>query len=308
MIGRGELCALLAPLAWSAAVVFFKRASVVAPMSLNLFKNSVAVVLLLATMAIAGISVPVDRSAGDWARLIGSGLIGLALGDTLIFGALARIGAARLAVVDTVYAPLVVLLAWAFLGETPRASFLVGAIAVLGGIAIASYARAPVEGGGVAGAASAPAPEADGKERVTGTLLALGAIACTAVGVVLAKPALGSGHLVEITCTRLVAGVVGQLAWVVVRGEGARAAEAFRPGGPWRALLPGAVIGTYLALMLWLGGFAWADASVAAVLNQFATIYILVFARVFLGERLQPRQVAGSLLAAAGAAWIVVGR
>jgi drug/metabolite transporter (DMT)-like permease len=308
MIGRGEICALLAPLAWSVAVVFFKRASVVAPVSLNLFKNSVAVGLLVVTMAVAGIAVPPDRSPEDWARLLGSGLIGLALGDTLIFGALARIGAARLAVVDTVYAPLVVLLAWAFLGETPGASFLLGAAAVLGGIAIASVPRAPVEGGGREGAASAPAPGATPQDVVTGTVMAVGAIACTAVGVVLAKPALGSGHLVEITCTRLVAGVVGQLVWVGLRGEGARAAEAFRPGGPWRVLLPGAVIGTYLALVLWLGGFAWADASVAAVLNQLATVYILVFARVFLGESLQPRQIVGALVAAAGAAWIVVGR
>ncbi len=297
MLGRGEICALLAPLAWFAAVVFFKRAAVVAPISLNLFKNSLAVVLLLVTMALAGIGFPADRSAEDWTRLLGSGLVGLALGDTLIFGALARIGAARLAVVDTIYAPLVVLLAWAFLGESPGPSFLVGAAAVLGGIALASYPRA---------GAAEEGPARD--DLVVGTLLAMGAIASTAVGVVLAKPALQSGHLVEITCTRLVAGVAGQLAWVAVRGDWSQAAEAFRPGGPWRNLVPATFIGTYLALVLWLGGFAWADASVAAVLNQLATVYILVFARVFLGETLRPRQVAGGLLAAAGAAWIVVVR
>jgi drug/metabolite transporter (DMT)-like permease len=41
------------------------------------------------------------------------------------------------------------------------------------------------------------------------------------------------------------------------------------------------------------------------VLNQMATVYMLVLARVFLGERLRRRQVAGALVAAGGALWIV---
>lgn len=299
-LGRGEICALLAPLAWSVAVMFYKKASSLPPASMNLFKNSIAIVLLGVTMLVAGISVPMERSWGDWARLVGSGVIGLALGDTLLFAGLARIGAARLAVVDTLYAPLMVFLSWAVLGEQVGGAFLAGAVAVVIGIAVASGVGAPE--------AQVTEDAAQRGHLVGGMLLALAAIACTCVGVVLAKPALASGHLVEITWTRLVAGTVVQAVVTFARGGQADAMQAFVQRDTWRHMVPGALVGTYLSLLLWLGGFKWGDASVASVLNQMATVYMLVLARVVLGEELRARQVGGALVAAAGAAWIVVMR
>ncbi len=292
----GELLALLAPLAWSVAVIFFKRASTVPALSLNLFKNVFAIALLALTMLAFGIGVPTDRSLGDWLRLSASGIIGLAVADTLLFEGLRRIGAARLAIVDTVYAPTVVLLSWVFLGDSLTGAFLLGAVLVIGGVTLAS-----VHGGDEAATAH------DKREIALGSLLALLAIIGTSVGVVLAKPALAEANLVEATCTRLVAGVAAMAVWIVVRGQGAEALVAFRPAPVWRALVPGAFVGTYLSLMLWLGGFKWADASVAAVLNQMATVYMLVLARVVLGERVRRRQVLGGAIAAAGALIVVMG-
>jgi drug/metabolite transporter (DMT)-like permease len=126
------------------------------------------------------------------------------------------------------------------------------------------------------------------------------------VGVVLAKPALQSGHLVEITWTRLVAGTVVQLVLTLLTGRQADAMQAFVRRDTWKHMVPGALVGTYLSLLLWLGGFKWGQAAVASVLNQMATVYMLLLARFVLGERLRKRQVGGALLAAAGAVWIVM--
>jgi drug/metabolite transporter (DMT)-like permease len=290
----GILLALLAPLAWSVAVIFFRRAGSLPPLSMNLFKNVMAIVLLLLTMAVLGIGFPTDRSAEDWLRLCGSGLIGLAVADTLLFEGLRRIGAARLAVVDTVYAPTVVLLSWLLLGEQPGGWFLVGAALVVGGVTLASVR-----------ASGGPAPD---KDVALGMLLAWLAITGTSIGVVLAKPALAEADLVEATCTRLIAGVAGMVPWIVLRGRGAEAITAFRPSPVWWSLIPGTLIGTYLSLMLWLGGFKWASASTAAVLNQLATVYMLVLARVVLREDVTRRQAVGAGVAAAGALVVVLAR
>lgn len=290
----GVVCALLAPLAWSVAVILFKQSSSAPPISLNLFKNVTAIVLLSVTMLAFDIGLPTDRSLADWGRLAVSGLLGLAVADTLLFAGLARIGAARLAVVDTVYAPLVVLLAFVVLGERPGPTFLVGAGAVIAGVTLASVERRALSG-------------ALGPTVLVGMVYALAAISGTATGVVIARPVLADSALVEVTWTRLVAGVIGQIVWITLRGEWPVATVAFRPGPLWRTLVPAALIGTYLSLMLWLGGFKWAPASTAAVLNQMATVYILVFARVVLKEKLRTAQVAGALLAAGGALWIVMG-
>lgn len=285
----GEVSALLAPLCWSVAVLLYRRATDLAsPAAMTLFKNTFAAALLGLTLLATGDGLPADRSAADWARLCVSGVLGLAVADRLLFEALRRIGAARVALVDLVYAPTVVVLSWLFLGESPTVAFLAcGALVVLG-VAIANARRDPTRGG----------------TEAVGVLFGLGAIAGTAVGVVLAKPVLEESSLVEVTFTRLVAGVLAQIAWTGLRAG----AEVFRPSPAWWTLVPGAFVGTYLSLLFWLGGFKWADASVAAVLNQMATVYIVVLARVVLGETLTRQQVAGGLVAVVGALGVVLSR
>jgi drug/metabolite transporter (DMT)-like permease len=290
---KGVACALLAPLAWAVAVILFKRSDRAAPASLNVFKNAFAFVLLSLTLLALGIAPPRDRPLSDWLRLAASGLLGLAIADTLLFEALARIDAARLAVVDTLYAPMVVILSILLLGERPSAAFAAGAAAVVAGIAVATVRPrfAPARRGVWAG-----------------TWMGAGAITGTALGVVLAKPVLERSDLMEVTWTRLAIGLAGQVAWIGARGRLARVRDAFAPSALWWTLVPAAFIGTYVSLLLWLGGFKWAHASVAGVLNQLATVYVLVLARVVLGETLRPAQLAGTLLAAGGAVWIVLGR
>lgn len=290
----GQLCALLAPLAWSVAVILFRRSANASALSLNLFKNVFAFVLLSATLLVLRVPIPVDRPWQDWARLAVSGVLGLAIADTLLFSALRRIGAGRLAIVDTVYAPMVVLLSFVFLDERLGPSFFAGAAAVLAGVWVAG--RGHPEG---------TSTVAETRSIAVGMALGATAILGTATGVVIAKPVLENAHLVEVTWTRLLFGIAGLLLWTAATGRGREAAESFRPSPLWRTLVPGAFFGAYLSLMLWLGGFKWADASVAAVLNQMATVYLLILARVVLGEDIRARQVAGGLVAALGALWIV---
>lgn len=292
---RGEICALLAPMCWSIAIVLYRRSSAHAdPGAMTLFKNGFAVVLLSLTLLVGGISVPEDRPAGDWIRLIVSGVLGLAIADTLLFEALRRVGAGRLAVVDTIYAPLIVLLSWLFLGEKLTPIFFVGGAAVVAGVAIANLER------------PSPADVADRRAIGIGMLFGLAAISGTCIGVILARPVLQASDLIEVTWTRLTAGVVAQIAFLLVRGRGREILAAFRPAPVWRTLVPAAFIGTYLSLIFWLGGFKWAEASVAAVLNQMATVYIVVLAWLALGEPLSGRRVIGGSVAVAGALLVVL--
>ncbi len=293
MFSVGEMCALLAPMCWAVAMVLYRIAGANAsPAAMNLFKNVLATVLLSATLLVLGVSLPHDRSPEDWVRLVVSGLLGLAIADPLVFEGLRRVGAARVAVMDTVYAPIVVFLSWLVLHEVLSPDFLIGAGGVVVGITLANVDPAALRG----------------RVPVSGLLYAVAGIACTAVGVVIAKPVLAHSDLVEVTWTRLVVGVVGQCGYLLARGRLGEVAGIFRPARVWKTLIPAAIMGTYVSLLLWLGGFKWADASVAAVLNQMATVYMLVLARVFLGERLRGRQLVGALVAAGGALFIVLRR
>jgi len=82
---------------------------------------------------------------------------------------------------------------------------------------------------------------------------------------------------------------------------GGRAALAvFRPVPSWRFSLSGAFLGSYVALVLWIGGMKYSQAGVAAILNQTSTVFILVLATAFLEESFTRRKAAAVLLAVAG--------
>lgn len=289
----GPLFALLAPAAWSTAVILYKRTHAPAA-GINLFKNSLAVALLCLTVLATGDFPPPDRSAEDWARLIVSGFLGLSFADMLFFEGLRRVDAAKMAIVDTVYSPAVVLLSWLVLGEHLSSAFAVGAGLVFAGLALATVRPGALR--------------VENTDEWRGLAYGGVAIASTALAVVLAKPVLERSSLIEVTLIRLSVGVAGQLVWTAARNDWKDALACFRPSRTWLTLVPAAFIGAYLSMMLWLGGYKWAPASLAAVLNQMATVYVLVLAALVLKERLRPAQITGALLAAGGAVWIVVFR
>jgi drug/metabolite transporter (DMT)-like permease len=290
----GEACALAAALSWSSCVVLFKRSEAVSPLGMNLFKNVSSLLLLAATMPVLGLGFDASRSGADWARLVLSGVLGVALADTLVFVALRRLGAGLFAVVDCVYAPLIVVLSVGFLGERLNAGFAAGAALVVLGVLSASSERGAPQGAPARGALAG------------GVVIGVAAIATMGVGVVLAKPVLERGHLVEVTLVRMIAAVAAQSLWVAAVPSARPALTALRPSPAWRTLVPASFLGSYVALLLWLGGFKWAAASRAAVLNQMSTVFTIVMARLVLQEPVSRRRALGAAAALIGALLVIL--
>src|SRR5262245_9762522 len=111
----GESLALGAALVWSTSIILFKRSEAIRPLGMNLFKNVVGIALLGVTLLAMGRGLDTQRPAGDWIRLAVSGVLGIAVADTLVLTALRRLGPALLAIVDCVYAPTIVLVSVIFL-------------------------------------------------------------------------------------------------------------------------------------------------------------------------------------------------
>ena len=290
----GEALSALAPLAWAIAVILFRRAgNDVAPVPLNLFKSAVGLALLLLTMLVIGDPSWRETSTTDLVVLAVSGVIGVALADTVFFYALNILGASRLAVVGATYMPFVVILSFVFLGERFGPLQWAGSILAIAAVVLAAL----------------PQGETSARPRrfVLGAALGVLALGLMAIGIVMAKPALDRTPVVWASTLRLGAAVV-TMAPILALLPGRRIYFApFRPSSVWRIILPGAVIGTYLAYMLWLGGIKHTDVSVAAILNQLHVIYVVILAAIFLGERLTLLKAAGVALAVAGSVLVVVG-
>ena len=77
-------------------------------------------------------------------------------------------------------------------------------------------------------------------------------------------------------------------------------ASTWRPSSAWKVIVPATLLGPYLALTLWIAGMKYILASVAGILGQSSTLWILVFSVLFLHERSSRRKALAAMLALAG--------
>ncbi|OFV82098.1 MAG: hypothetical protein A2Y78_13100 [Acidobacteria bacterium RBG_13_68_16] len=289
----GELLALLTALIWAAAVILLKRSGeTIPPFALNLFRVTVSIVLLVPTAALVGQASVSSASLSDIGLLVASGAIGVAVSDTLFHASLNRIGAGVSAIIDSLYSPLTVLLAFLFLNERLSALQLVGMALVLGGVFAAARHEPPH---GVAH-----------RQVAVGVALGVVAMLALAVAIVIAKPVLDRSPLMWAVTVRQVGCLAVMLPIALFSRRRAQTLGALRPSAVWLHALPGAVLGSYLGLMCWIGGLKYTKVGVAAILNQSSTIYILILATIFLKEPFTRRKLVASLVALAGIVLVTV--
>ncbi len=282
----GEFYSLLVAFVWACGVILFRQSGQkVPPVPLNLFKSTMALVLLVPTLLVFGVPfLPAGVTWTDWALLLASGVLGIAVADSLFFASLNRLGVAGNAVVDCLYSPAVVLCAVLALGEplTPVLAVALGlmVVAVALGTGVARR-RAPTNDTDVDA-------EQRHARRVGVTYGVLG-IVLLAIGVTMAKPVLGKVSVVWATAVR----IGGATVFLAVQGQlpthRAVVRRIFTPSREWRLLLPAAFVGTYLSTIIWLAGMKHTHASIAGVLNQTSTIFLPILAWIFLREPITRR-------------------
>lgn len=290
----GELFSIAAAMIWAFAVLLLRRAGeTVHPFDLNLYRVGVSSVLMVATMVAAGLPLLPRTSARDYVLLGLSAAIGIALSDTLLHWSLNIVGAGINAIVDCVYSPVVALIAFAFLGERLTELQLLGMALVLLAILSTTHAKPPT--------GTSPG------RLITGILIGVLAMVTLAAGVVLAKPVLTRHSVLWVVTARQLFSLLLLGVAAGISPQRTRIWRVFRPRPDWRFTFPATVLGSYLALMCWLAGMKLTTAGTAAVLNQTSTIFILVFAAIFLREPFTLRRVVAALLALAGIILVTFG-
>jgi drug/metabolite transporter (DMT)-like permease len=83
--------------------------------------------------------------------------------------------------------------------------------------------------------------------------------------------------------------------------------SVFRPSPAWRFSLPGTILGSFFALLLWIAGVKYTQATTAAILNQTSAIHTLVLASIFLGEPFTRARLVAAALGIAGILLVTLG-
>ncbi len=287
--GLGAIAALGSGAAWALGSILFRTlADQTSALGLNLAKGLLGLIYLGAALAWVGLS-PMDTRSAVFLAL--SGIIGIAVGDTLFFMALVRLEPRKTVLLATVGQVLTVVLALLILGERPSAGAWLGILIVIGGVTWVMSEQA----------------DDGGHTSTAGIWLGVGAATCMSVGVILAKIGVSSVPALQATTVRMAAGMAGLLAVGLTRGA----------LGSWlRPLCTRA----HLTRLAWAdiviigGGFYLSmlaleltDATLASVLCATEPLFVLPLAVWLLKEKLSLRAALGAGVAVGGVALIVIG-
>jgi drug/metabolite transporter (DMT)-like permease len=294
----GEIAALLTAICWAFTSIFFSiSGNMVGSVVVNRVRLFFAsILLILAHLFIIGTLFPMNASLERWGILGLSGIIGLALGDALLFQAYVLIGP-RITTLLMALAPVFgTFLAWIFLGEILIPMELLGSAITIAGIVWVVLEKR----------------NGDSTKRhphlVSGLLLGLGASLCQAVGLILSKVGLEGDYSalsgVEI---RILVAMVSIWLFAIVRGELGQTLERIKSKPISLAWIGGgAAVGPFIGVWLSLIAVQLSPVGVASTLMALSPVIVLPLSHFFFHEKVTIRAVFGTIAAITGVAIITL--
>jgi drug/metabolite transporter (DMT)-like permease len=290
----GEIFALSTAVTWSIAVILFKKSGEkVPPFALNFFRVAVSSLLFVLMFVIIREPIIGVAPLKDYLILIASGIIAIAVSDTLFHMCLNRVGAGLNAIVDGLYSPSIVFFAWLLIGEKLGPWQLAGMGAVLLGVFIATRHDPP--------------PGATKRQLAFGIMWGVLSMLTLGIGIVIAKPVLNHSPVLWATAVRQIGCLLAMLPVALLLPSRKKIFSNFRPMSSWKYMIPGTVVGSFLSLIFWIAGMKYTQAGTAAILNQTSSIHIIILATIFLGEPLTKRKIAALVLALVGILMVTIG-
>ncbi|RKX30991.1 MAG: hypothetical protein DRP46_04290 [Candidatus Zixiibacteriota bacterium] len=290
----GEILATLTAITWAVAVILFKKSGEkVHPVALNLFKNSMAVILFIPTMWFFGETLFRPVPASEYGLLLLSGILGIGIADTLFFKSLNLLGAGMHSIVNCLYAPSIIGLSVIWLGESMTALQILGAAMIVSAVLAATTKK--------------------GKGNLSrhnlfwGIFWGVVANGVSAVGIVMIKSLLERSPLLWVTEIRLLGGIATLIMVLMLYPNRRRLIESLYTAGRRGYTISSSFIGAYLAMVLWLAGMKYTLASIASALNQTSNIFVFTFAALLLREPINLQRVIGILLGVSGALLVTFG-
>jgi drug/metabolite transporter (DMT)-like permease len=290
----GETLSIITAVIWAMAVILFKKSGEsVHPIGLNIFKNILAFLLFIPTLFLFGESFFREVPASDYWLLLLSGVIGIGIADTLFFKSLNLLGAGLVAIVSCMYAPTIILLSFLTLDESLSWIQIVGVIMIVAAVltAVSKKSKVPISR----------------RNLMLGLLWGILGSIGTGVSIVMIKRLLEESPVIWVTEVRLLGGILSLLVILLLHPGRRKIIASLRTSKSWVYTLSSSFVGAYLAMIFWLAGMKFTQASTASALNQTSNIFIFIFAWLFLREPVNVLRTIGILLGVIGALLVTFG-
>jgi drug/metabolite transporter (DMT)-like permease len=282
---RGELAALTAAAIWAvSATIYGQIGKTVSPLLLNLSKGILAIGYLLIAMVATGQRFQI--AAQQWWLLMLSGLVGIALGDTVFFMAINAIGA-RLTLLISMLSPVITAILASFYLQEQLSSF--------------SYAGIVIVVFGIAGVIADRTQQAAApQEYWQGISYALLSALANSIASICSRQAMLDSDLSPTLTTliRLIAGTSGILIllFLVPRKH---QISAVIDRKMWLRIGITAFFSTYIGISLQQTALKFSAAGIAQTLGATSPLFILIFDG-WRGEKISWRSIFFAVMAISG--------
>lgn len=293
----GEILSLGSAITWGISVSLFKIiGNSVSPYILNPLKNTIGTILfVLTTLLVSDISAVNNLSTDETLILALSGIIGITIADVLFLISLNILGTSKSAIINTIYSPMVIILAYFILDESLTFADIVGGLMILLSILYLSFNQ----------------EKSNISNLNKGLIIGILAYSLMALGIIMVKPILNRfSSSIEmqlwIIIFRLIPGTL--LSYITMSFMMKKKEIILQLSNKkiWPIILLGSFLGTYVGFAMWVIGMAKTSASIASILNQTSTIFIAFFGWLILKETFSRKMMICFFISIIGAFIIII--
>jgi len=293
----GELAGISCAIFWAISATIFSEASRrIGAGALNRIRLLIGLGLFLITNTIInGTPIPLNAEPIRWLWFGASGILGLAIGDGLMYQAYNLIGT-RLAMLVTTLLPIFsALIAWFFLDESLTTATLLGIVLAVAGVGMVVLERREIG-----------RTDGDRRTYLLGLLISLLAVLMYSFGNVMSKKGLADNFstVSGVVMRMIFANLASWLPMIISKNSGSMLNRALHDKTAMRYVLAGSVIGPFGGIWLSFVALQNTQVGVATTLISTAPIFLLPIAKWVNKEQLSWRAVGGTLLAISGVAVI----
>jgi len=287
----GAIAALVSALSWALCDVLWRKVGEeISPLSINFSKTLIGSFYLVIFFLVSGIETITFKG---FIFLSLSGLVGIALGDTLFFMSLMQIGPRLSSLMGSLASVLIVLSAVLFLGERLSLMIWIGIVLTVGGVTWLLWEHSPQTN--------------IIRNKSLGIKYGLLSILCMTIGVLFAKVGVVDVSPIQATFIRLFWGVIGLAVWGSIKCELKHWIRPFKDRRLLKKVSWIAFIGTFGGFWLSLISLKHIDASIASTLNATAPLFILPLVAIMLREKISLKAFWGAVIVVGGVALIFRG-
>ena len=295
----GQLAALGTAICWSFTALFFSYSgrrigSLVVSQSRLLFA---LLLLILLHFFLEGSIFPLDAAPFRWGWLSVSSILGLVLGDTLLFYAFVMIGP-RLSTLMMSLVPIINTIAgWILFDELLGPLEILGTALAVGGVFwVVSERRRGTDA-------------AAERQYGRGILLGLGGAVGQATNLLTARYGLVGGYsTLSATLIRIFVAVLVLWGIALLRRSAGEMVRSWRDRPAFAALIAGTVVGPVLGIWLSLVAVQQARIGIASTLMALPPVLLIPIEYAIDRKPISARSIVGTLIALSGVALILLPR